>query len=83
MAKDSLLEFSPAGTLRISTPQGTACVRLDHLAVQILGAMARAITADATKADLRLADHAQALPCEMWPQIVKRASSTVRVRVPR
>ena len=79
MAKDSLLQLSAAGILKISTPQGGVSVRLDHIGLWVVGAMIKATVGDASKADLRLADHAAALPVEQWPPVVKRVHNRVRV----
>lgn len=83
MAKDSILQLTAAGTLKVSTPDGSVSVRLDHVGLQIVAAMIRAILGDPTVKDLRLAAHAGYLPVEASPPAAKRAQRNVQVRVPR
>lgn len=83
MTKDATLQLSAAGTLKVDTPDGCVSVRLDHVGLQVVGAMIKAIIGDATQKDLKLAQWAQGLPVESWPPVAKRAQPTVRVGLPR
>ena len=83
MVNDSIFSLTAAGVVKITTPQGEACVRLGRVGLQILESMLRAIAGNATAKDLQLAQWARGVPVESWPPVAKRAQPTVQAGLPR
>lgn len=76
---DSLLSLSPSGVLKLSTPDATVSVRLDRIGMQVVAALCEATFGGPNTKTLRLASHAECLPVESWPPVVKRVRPKVRV----